>query len=306
MRVLVTGADGFVGRHTCAHLRERGDEVVAAHGPREGTSGDEPRLDITRPELVLELIRRVQPEGVIHLAGFSSVGRSHREPAACFQVNALGTVNLLAALREAAPEARVLLVGSGEMYGALPPGAAATEETPLAPLSPYAASKVAAEVAGLQFHASYRLQVLCARPFNHLGAGQDPAFVTPAFAAQIQGIARGESEPVLRVGNLEPIRDFSHVKDVVAAYRLLLEAGEPGRAYNVCSGEGRSIRSLLDELLELSGVHARVEVDPARVRPVDLPSLVGDAERLRRLGWTPRHTVRDALADVLAEHAGRS
>ena len=303
MRVLVTGADGFVGRHLCAHLQACRDDVVAPGGPREGAGEDEFRLDVTRPQDVRALVERVRPEGVIHLAGLSSVGKSHQAPAAYFQVNALGTVHLLAALKEAAPQARVLLVGSGEMYGALPPDVAATEDMPLRPLSPYAASKVAAEVAGLQFHASYGLQVISVRPFNHLGAGQDANFVVPSFAAQLQAIARGASEPLLRVGNLEPIRDFSHVKDVVAAYRLLLEAGEPGQAYNICSGEGRSIRSLLDELLRLSSVHAQVEVDPARVRPVELPSLVGNPARLRRLGWAPCHTVSEALQDALAEHA---
>lgn len=299
MRILVTGADGFVGRHLCRFLKLQGDEVIEAHGP---SAGDERKLDITDASDVLERVRQAKPEGVIHLAGFSSVGKSHLEPNLVFQVNAVGTVNLLAAVREAALRARVLLVGSGEMYGSVPGDARATESTPLAPLSPYAASKLAAECAGMQFNRSYGIAVVCARPFNHLGAGQDPGFVVPSFASQVQTIAQGNSEPVLKVGNLEPIRDFSHVLDVVAAYRLLLESGEPGTAYNVCSGEGRSIRSLLDELLSLAGLDASVEVDRSRVRPVEIPRLVGSPERLQQLGWAPSRTVRDALRDVLEEY----
>jgi len=235
-------------------------------------------------------------DAVIHLAGFSSVGKSHESPGLAFVVNAVGTVNVLRAARSR----RVLLIGSGEMYGAVEPGARAAEDRPLRPLSPYAASKVAAEVAALQFHRSYGADVVCARPFNHLGTGQDPSFVVPGFAAQLREIRSGRAEPVVRVGNLEPVRDFSHVRDVVEAYRLLLERGHAGEAYNVCSGMGRSIRAILDRMIELAGVPLRVEVDPARVRPVDLPSLVGDPSKLMALGWRPRRTADDALAEVLA------
>jgi GDP-4-dehydro-6-deoxy-D-mannose reductase len=300
MRVLVTGADGFVGRHLSAHLRAVGDEVVEVHGPRaEGVSSTALHLDISVEANVRQVVAEAKPDAVIHLAGFSSVPKSHHNPSRVFAVNTLGTVHLLTALRESAPKARILLVGSGEVYGPVPPGTRATEEMPLVPLSPYASSKAAAELAAAQFHRNYGTHVVLARPFNHLGAGQDPTFVVPSFAAQIGAIALGKIDPVLRTGNLEAVRDFSHVKDVVAAYRLLLEKGEPGQAYNISSGTGRTIGGLLEEMLQLAGVEARIELDPARLRPSDIPSLVGAPDKLRALGWEPRHTVTDALRDVL-------
>jgi GDP-4-dehydro-6-deoxy-D-mannose reductase len=300
MRVLVTGADGFAGRHLCALLRAAGDEVVEADGPRaEGVNSDALNFDIAELAAVRAAVEKARPEGIIHLAGFSSVARSHGNPARVFAVNAQGTVNLLAAVRELASEARVVLISSGEVYGPLAEGVRATDEQPLVPLSPYATSKVAAEMAGLQFHRSYGLKVVVARPFNHLGEGQDPIFVVPSFATQLRAIQQGKADPVLRTGNLDTIRDLTHVRDVVAAYRLLLTAGVPGQTYNICSGEGRTIRSVLEEMLALSGVSARIELDPARLRPSEIQSLVGAPDKLRALGWEPKHTVTDALREVL-------
>ncbi|QAT83736.1 GDP-4-dehydro-6-deoxy-D-mannose reductase [Corallococcus coralloides] len=300
MRVLVTGADGFVGRHACAALRAAGDEVVEVHGPRgEGISSTALHFDIADEAKVKAAVSEVKPDSVLHLAGFSSVAKSHQNPARVFAVNTMGVVHLLTALRESAPKARVLLVGSGEVYGPVAEGTRAVESHPHVPLSPYAASKSAGELAGEQFFRSYGMEVILARPFNHLGAGQDPTFVVPSFAAQIRAIALGTVDPVLRTGNLDAIRDFSHVKDVVDAYRLLLLKGEAGQAYNVGSGEGRTIRSLLEEMLQLSGVQARIELDPARLRPSDIPSLVADPGKLHALGWAPKLTVADALRDVL-------
>ncbi|RJS15632.1 GDP-4-dehydro-6-deoxy-D-mannose reductase [Corallococcus sp. H22C18031201] len=306
MRILVTGADGFVGRHMCGALRAAGDEVVEAHGPRgEGINSTALHFDVADEAAVREAVAEVKPEAVIHLAGFSSVAKSHQNPSRVFAVNTLGVVHLLTALRESAPKARVLLVGSGEVYGPVREGTRATESHPQVPLSPYAASKTAAELAGEQFHRSYGMEVVQARPFNHLGAGQDPTFVVPSFAAQIRAIALGTVDPVLRTGNLDAIRDFSHVKDVVEAYRVLLTQGVPGQSYNICSGEGRTIRSLLEEMLVLAGVDARIELDPARLRPSDIPSLVGAPDKLRALGWHPTHTVADALRDVLGPKVPR-
>jgi GDP-4-dehydro-6-deoxy-D-mannose reductase len=292
VRVLVTGANGFVGRHLCAHFRRLGDSVLEAHGP-------DASFDVTEAESVRETVEAARPEAVVHLAGFSSVAKSHQDPARAFAVNTLGAVH--AALRDLAPKARVLLIGSAEGYGPVPPGSRATEDFPLRPLSPYASSKAAAEIAGLQFHRATRLEVVAVRPFNHIGAGQAAHFVVPSFARQIAAIRKGEAAPVLRTGDLTPIRDFSHVADVVEAYALLARRGVPGEAYNVCSGEGRPIRGLLDEMLRLAGVDARVEVDPERLRPVEVPSLVGDPGKLRRLGWAPSRTVTDALREALAE-----
>jgi GDP-4-dehydro-6-deoxy-D-mannose reductase len=302
MRVLVTGAGGFVGRHLCEHLAAHGDQPVPIGWPDTSREDGSKAVDITDAAAVRRAVESAAPDAVVHLAGLSSVAASHRDPSRTFAVNALGAVNLMAALDQAAPRARVLMVGSSEMYGAVEPGSRVAESAPLRPLSPYASSKVAAEIAGWQFHRGRELAVVAARPFNHLGRGQRADFVVPSFAEQIAGIRRGRIPPVLRVGNLDAVRDFSHVADVVEAYRLLLQSGVPGEAYNVCSGEGRSIRDILQRMVELAGVEASIEVDPARFRPSELPYLVGDPGKLQALGWRPSRSVDEALRDAL-DHA---
>ncbi len=300
-RVLVTGADGFVGRHLCRALEASGAAVTAMRGaPRRGPNDgpDGPAIDVRDAPAVAACVEDARPDAIAHLAGISSVARSYSEPRLTYEINGLGALNVCRAAKAAG--ARLLLVSSGEVYGALPGDAVATEETPVAPTSPYSASKVVAEVIALQMARSENLAVVCARPFNHLGAGQAPAFAVPSFARQLVAAERAGQMATLRVGNLEPIRDFSHVDDVVEAYLLLLERGVPGEAYNVCAGQGLSIAQVLEELIALSGTPARVEIDPARLRPTDIPRLVGSAAKLRALGWTPRRSLRVALADVLA------
>ena len=295
MRVLVTGADGFVGRHLRALLQRRGDEVIAAAGPA-GAEGCV-ALELTDGAAVRSLISSARPDAVIHLAGISSVAASHKNPLLAFDVNARGTVHLLEALRLEAPKSRLLFVSSGEVYGAV--GHRAREADAPAPSSPYASSKAAAEVMVLQY-ARLGLHAVVARAFNHLGAGQQPSFVVPTFASQLAEIAKGGKPPLLQVGNLEAVRDFSHVADVVEAYALLLERAESGATFNVCSGVGRSVRSLLDSLIEISGLKVDVEIDPQRFRPLDAPSLIGDPSRLLELGWKPSRTVETALREVYA------
>ena len=196
---------------------------------------------ISQSQQLLKAIQAhdARPDAIIHLARLSSVAKSHEDPARVFAVKTLGAVNLLSAVRRGALKTRVVLIGSGEMYGALAPGIRAREDFPLKPISPYAASKTAAEVAGFQFQRGSGLEVVSARPFNHVGARQDANFVVPSFARQVDAIHRRRQQPVLHVGDLSVTRDFSHVTDVVGAYRLLLLRGSPGEAYNVCSGEGR-------------------------------------------------------------------
>jgi GDP-4-dehydro-6-deoxy-D-mannose reductase len=296
VKVLVTGADGFVGRHLVRALMARGDVVEACGGPGTGQA-----LEITDELAVLERIASFSPDGIVHLAGISSVGWSHHHPEQTHRVNVGGTNNLLTAVSKVAPRARVVLVGSGEEYGRLDPGTPAAETDRLSPLSPYAASKMEAELLGRQAALSQGLAVVLVRAFNHLGRGQSREFVMPSFARQLVEIARGDSPPIVEVGDLTPVRDFSHVEDVVEAYLLLLERGLSGDVYNVCSGRGLSIREALDMLQSLAGTYAEIRVDPRRLRPIEIPWLVGDASKLERLGWRRRRDTRDALEDVLKD-----
>jgi len=295
MRVLVTGADGFVGPHLGRLLSELGHAVILCGGP----DARERRLDVRDAAATAALLRDTQPEAVVHLAGSSSVGASFDRPLECFAVNALGTANLFEAVRTGAPRARVLLVSSGEVYGRGEGVRSRAEGDAVAPASPYAMSKCTAELIAQQYHTAFGLHAVVARPFNHVGPGQDERFVVPSLLKQIRDVAAQRREPILHVGNLDPIRDFSSVHDVVQAYALLLESAQPGDVYNVCSGRGRSIRDVLEELLRRSGVEAEIRIDPARVRPVEIPHLVGDPAKLIRLGWQPRH---DPFASLLSDH----
>ena len=296
MNVLVTGADGFVGRHLVRALRARGDVVEACGGP-----GNPGMLEITDAAAVLRRIRRFAPDAIFHLAGVSSVAWSHQHPEETHRVNVEGTANVLDAVVKAAPGARILLVGSGEEYGRLEEGTPAAETTPLAPLSPYAASKAEAEALGQGAASAQGLAVLLVRPFNHLGRGQSPQFVMPSFARQLVAIARGAGPGLVEVGDLSPVRDFTHVEDVIDGYLVLMERGIAGEVYNVCSGKGLTIREALEIMQELAGTHAEIRVDPARLRPTEIPWLVGDPRKLERLGWVRQHDVRDALRDVLED-----
>ncbi len=300
MRILVTGSSGFVGQHLCRYLTSKGDEVIACPGP-EGQGA----LDVTDRNAVVRRIREAEPSGIVHLAGVSSVAWSHVNPTQTFVINVVGTANVLQAMREVAPTARLLVIGSGEMYGRLPASQRARETDCLSPLSPYAASKCAAEVVARQYAASYGVNVVCARPFNHLGRGQAPQFVVPSLAQQIADIRKGTREPVIEVGDLTPVRDFLHVADVVRGYRLLLEEGHQATVYNVCSGEPLSIRALLDQMIETAGVKCEVHIDTDRLRPAEIPWLVGDPSRINQLGWKPERTAREGLADALEEALGR-
>jgi GDP-4-dehydro-6-deoxy-D-mannose reductase len=299
MRVLVTGADGFVGTHLCRHLRAQGDEVLAYGGPTAPEATAKP-IDIRQEADVLRMVGEAKPEGVIHLAGWASVGSSYAQPTPCFEVNALGTAYLVDAIRKEAPKARLLLISSGEVYGEVPGGGACLETAPLAPKSPYATSKLAAELVARQFLASYALDVVIARAFNHVGPGQDERFVIPALARQLIAVRDGKASPRIMVGNLDPIRDFSSVLDVVEAYRLLLTTGTTGETYNVCSGRSQSIRDIVSQLIEAAGVDVELVLDPERVRPSDIARLVGNPQKINGLGWRAH---RAPLEGILNEGA---
>ncbi|MGE3620121.1 MAG: NAD-dependent epimerase/dehydratase family protein, partial [Acidimicrobiia bacterium] len=269
MRALVTGGHGFVGRHLVAHLAGQGDDCTSLD-----RSGPDP-VDVTDADALSARIRAEAPEVVYHLAGWADVGSSWKHPVEAFRVNALGTLNVLLACRDAGVR-RCLVVGSADLYGVVSPDELPLRETsPLRPTSPYAASKAAAEDLAVQAHLGYGLETIRVRPFNHLGPGQSEAFVAPALAGRVARAAQGGGSRI-PVGDLTARRDFTDVRDVVRCYRLLAERGEPGDVYNVCSGVDRSVEELARELVALSGTHVELEVDPALVRPVDLPVLRGD------------------------------
>jgi GDP-4-dehydro-6-deoxy-D-mannose reductase len=296
MHLFLTGITGFVGNRLSRDQAERGEQVSGIHvnGPAPLPGAHAWEVDLLDRAGLGGALDRARPDAVIHLGGLSHVGDSWGRIGDYFQVNVLGTENLLAAAGER--RLPVVFASSAEVYGAAP-----EDEQPLvedrlpAPASPYALTKAAAERLALAAGA------VVVRSFNLVGAGQSPRFALPSFARQLAAIARGETPAVLRVGNLSARRDFVHIGDGAAAYRLVAERGEPGQVYNLASGRAVSIRQALDRLMAIAGVEAVVEVDEERVRPVDVPLLSGDAGRLEALGWRRRHDLDDALAELWHE-----
>ncbi len=298
MRALITGANGFVGHHLSHHLEAEGDEVDCTDRSTDG-------LDITDAPSLLELFRRTRPEAVYHLAGASDVGGSWATPQATFRANAEGTLNVLWAAREAGVE-RVLTVGSADVYGKVSADdLPIDEDLPMRPVSPYAASKAAADHVALQANLGFGQHVVRARPFNHLGPGQSDRFVAPALAGRVAANERA-GEAVVKVGNLSPRRDFTDVRDVVRAYRMMVEHGRPGEVYNVCSGRAIAVQELAEQLIGMATIEMELVPDPDLQRPVDIPVLLGDASRLRAdTGWEPTIPLEVTLRDLLDDQRAR-
>jgi GDP-4-dehydro-6-deoxy-D-mannose reductase len=291
MRALITGGKGFVGHWLAAHLKDAGDDVVVI----------DIETDISDGPALRKVVVDAAPEAIYHLAAMTHVGESWENPSQVLQVNVLGTAELLAAARALPHPPTVLVVSSAEVYGVVSPGQLPlTETTPTAPATPYAASKLAAEAVALQAWRGYHQPVLVVRPFNHIGPGQSANFAVPALAKRIVE-ARKAGTRSLRVGTLTTRRDFTDVRDVVVAYRLLIEHGVPGTIYNVCSGRDVAISDVADELLALADAQLELVLDPDLVRPVDVPVLRGDAGLLEATtGWRPSIPLATTLADVLA------
>jgi len=300
MHLLLTGVGGFVGSRLARLLLARGERVSGTFFEEEPRAPGVTlyEADLLDAAAMAAAVRAAAPDAVVHLAGLSHVGESWSRMAEYFRVNVLGTENLLAA----AAGRRVVVASSAEVYGVVPESEQPIgEQRQLDPRTPYALTKAAAERLALGRGA------VVARCFNLVGPGQSPRFALPAFAAQLAAIARGEREPVLRVGNLSARRDFVHVDDGAEAYRLLAERGRPGEIYNLASGRAFSLAEALDRLVgiaAIAGVPARIEIDPERVRAVDLPLLAGDAGRLRALGWEARRSLGEALADLWTAASG--
>ena len=310
MRVLITGATGFVGTHLRRHLLSSTDWDIV------GTAFPDPPADPTptlREELVLLDLRDAEatqaalaessPDYVVHLAAQAHVPTAYKDPWATLQNNILGQLNLFESCLALNIKPRIIVIGSGEEYGrAAEADLPLLENHPLRPENPYSVSKVTQDVMGYQYFISYGLPVIRVRPFNHVGPGQSPRFVLPAFASQVAEIEAGRREPLLRVGNLAPQRDFTDVRDVVRAYRLLLLHGNAGEVYNVASGRPYAIQSIVDELRARSRIEIKIEVDPERYRPADIPVIYGSTDKLTRdTGWTAEIPMSQTIDDVLAE-----
>ena len=295
--LLLTGHHGFVG----TALRDWLPSSPWADRLRLALPPD--GFDLLDAEAVQALVRDTRPDQVLHLAALTHVPSAIADPVPTLQVNLIGTTHLIEAIRAHAPRARLLYASSADVYGRVPPEALPIgEDRPPAPLNPYSVSKAAAEMMCRQAHAAQGLDVIVARPFNHVGPGQRPEFAVSGFARSIAEVQLGRRPPELPVGNLEATRDFSHVLDVCEGYLALLERGRSGETYNLCSGRETRLRDLLDRMIERSCCRARIVQDPARMRPADQPRVAGDPSKaLRDAGWRA-HRPLEPLLDEMIEH----
>ncbi|CAI8318565.1 MAG: GDP-6-deoxy-D-mannose reductase [Acidimicrobiaceae bacterium] len=292
MKALVTGSAGFVGRYLIKHLKDKGDEVSGT----DISSGGPDLLDLKG---FTELFERIEPEVVFHLAGQADVAASWEDPYKTFKSNVEGTINVLTAARESNVQ-KIITVTSADVYGSVnPQELPITEDEALKPVSPYAVSKAAAELFSLQAHDGYGQHVIRARAFNHIGPGQSKNFVSAAIACRV---AKNElsGEKVVKIGNLEAKRDFTDVRDVVAAYRLLSLSGENGEVYNVCSGSAVSVQEIAERIIGMAKYKMTLEVDERLFRPVEIPELFGDFSKLAKTTqWAPIYPLEETLRDLI-------
>ncbi len=307
MRVLITGLGGFVGSHLAQHLL---DSIpgVEIHGtiiePYHDSAASRLAchlIELRDSEAVVDLMARVQPDHIYHLAAQAFVPRSFEFPWETLENNILAQLNVIQACLRLNTRPRILVISSAEIYGVVKPEELPLrEDAPFRPTSPYSVSKVAQDMLALQYYLSHQLSIMRARPFNHLGPGQNERFVAPALAMQIARIEAGQQEAAIHVGDLSALRDFTDVRDIVRAYRLIMEKGTPGEAYNIASGKAYSIQTLLDTLLGFTSLNIPVALDPALLRPAEIPVLRGDATRLyNATGWQPQIPFEQTLLDVL-------
>ena len=309
MRALITGASGFVGGHLVEHLAALGDVSVGLSASGrwpdslrhlESLARIEP-CDLTDSgDALAELLTRKQPEVVYHLAAQANPQQSVSDPRGTWALNLGGTLNLLEAVKASGLKPRVVIVGSGVCYGnPAPEFLPVSESCPLRPNNPYSASKASADLLGIQHFLAHGTDVVMARPFNHAGPRQSSTYVLGGLARQVAEVEAGKRSRV-EVGNLDVVRDFTDVRDVVRAYRLLAEKGQAGEIYNLGTGQGTKLADALDHLRSLATVPIEVYIDPARVRPVDQPLLVADSTKLRRtVGWEPKFPIEQTLSDML-------
>ncbi|MDP6847238.1 MAG: GDP-mannose 4,6-dehydratase [Kiritimatiellia bacterium] len=303
MRYLVTGGGGFVGRHLVAELQHHGHEVtVFDRAEVEPVESAETIVgDIRNKEDLLAAVTKSKPEACVHLGAIAYVPTGGTDPDLVLSVNIRGTLNTLSALRCEAPNARVLVVSTVHVYDANDDSTPLTEDSPLAPVSMYAISKAAADLATLACAAKHGLHTMTVRPTNHTGPGQSPCFAVPSFASQIKAIAEKKATLPLAVGNLESERVIMDVRDVVRAYRLLIEHGRAGQAYNLSSGEQIKIGDILRQLCDMAGVEPEFVVDDDKFRPTDRSPILNTSKLRRDTGWEPEIPLGKTLSDVLGE-----
>lgn len=294
-RLLVTGRSGFVGETLASLL------ATTEHGQRWSLLDIPATLDLRDRDAITRFIAETRPDAVVHLAAQSAVPESFRDPETTLQINVMGTLHLLQALSAADFRGRLLYIGTGEVYGLVPEGELPVVETRLPrPRNPYAVSKLAAEALCWQWHASQGMDIVLARPFNHIGAGQSDRFAVSDFAHQVAAIKRGTHPAVIRVGDLDVTRDFTDVRDVIEAYLALLERGTAGEIYNVCSGAEHSMASILAALVELGGIEVKIETESQRLRPTEQRRMRGDATKIHTAtGWSATTPLQVSLQAAL-------
>ena len=310
MRALITGITGFAGSHLAEHLLKLGG--IEVHGISLGRHGTSKiahilsRLHLHQGDLrdgtwVDQIVQTIQPDQIYHLAAQAVVSLAWSQPAETLTNNITAELNVLEATRRLERPPRVLVIGSSDEYGMVAPNdLPIAETTPFRPNNPYAVSKIAQDYLGYQYYLSYGLPVIRLRPFNHTGPRQSPGFVVPDLAKQIAEAEAGLREPVMWVGNLAAERDFSDVRDIVRGYEMVARLGDPGEVYNLGSERAYAIRDILSMLLEMSRVAVRVESDPTRMRPSDVPVMVSDCAKVRDCtNWAPEIPIERTLRDVL-------
>ncbi|MGX5217401.1 GDP-mannose 4,6-dehydratase [Pseudomonas sp. S9] len=298
-RLFVTGRSGFVGRHL--------EKVLASRPGSDWQLIESAKFDLLEPASLDAALAEACPDAVIHLAGQTFVPEAFRDPQRTFDVNLLGTLNLLQALKRRGFSGTFLYVSSGDVYGHVDtPDMPISEALPVKPRNPYAVSKVAAELLCQQWGYTESWRVLIARPFNHIGSGQNETFLVADMARQLIRIKRGQQAPVLTVGDVDVTRDFLDVRDVVTAYLLMLETGQAGEVYNLCSGIERSVRDVIVDMAHLAGLEVALEQDPARLRKAEQRRVVGCSEKLQKqTGWKPGTDFSETLLGVLGDWEAR-
>ena len=296
MRAFITGAHGFVGRHLADHLRLLGDDVVAVDRD----------CDVTDRERVVAKLRESSPDAIYHLAALTHIGDSWKEPTEFTRVNVLGTVNVLDAARAVAPTATVIIVSSADVYGVVHESDLPLVETKApAPANPYSQSKMEVEYFAREAARSAKQRVIIARPFNHVGPGQSAGFIVPALVERLLE-ARARQRNEIAVGDLSPRRDFTDVRDVVRAYRLMVQYAKSGEIYNVASGRDLAMSDLASQLVQMIAPGVRLQADPSLFRPVEVPVMRGSFAKLHdTTGWEPLREIDDSLRDVIEECRSR-